>query len=118
MRTGLPAAQNRSLRFDGDRKHARRFLLDEAGNPRKRAAGSATYNNSVDLPVHLLENFSRRRLVVIIGIGQILELPRHERGAISSYERLCRVDGSLHALGIRSSEDLRPEGAHDHDFLL
>ena len=60
----------------------------------------------------------RRGLVVIVGIGKVLELSGHKRGGIAGHQFLRPADGSLHALGVGSADHLGAQGPHDDHFFL
>src|SRR3954468_7721151 len=60
----------------------------------------------------------RGGLIVIFRIRRILELSRHKGIPIACHQFLGPIYGALHPLGIRSAVYLRPERAHDDDFLL
>src|SRR5207245_2771725 len=56
--------------------------------------------------------------VMVVGVGGILELSRHEGGGISGDKLVGASDGALHALGIGCAEHLCAEGPHDRDLFF
>ena len=84
----------------------------------KVAGGSGADDHCVDPAFHLLENFHRGGLIVVVGIGGIVELVGHEGVRITSYQILGAPDRTQHAFGVRSPSHLGAQSSHDLDFFF
>src|SRR5207249_1762476 len=97
MFPGWAAAKNRALGFDCDRQGPRNPFLHIASYSSKCPRSAHADDNSIDAPLHLLENFRTGSLVMEVGISGILKLCSNERLRIAGREILGALDGALHA---------------------
>src|SRR5438067_9841969 len=118
MRPGLSTADNRTLSLNDDRLAMREALLQQPRHSGESTAGSGADHGSINAALHLLEDFLGCGLVVVFGVGGVLELRSHERARDGGGQFARACDRAVYALGLRSAIHLGAEGAHDHDLLL
>src|SRR4029077_7552214 len=106
VRSGLAAAEHRSLGFHGAGQHLGQVPLQEAGSSGEGTCRPGTDDQRVDAPFHLFENFLSGGFVVIVRIGGIIELGRHERTGSMGHEIVGAADGALHTLSVRGASYL------------
>ena len=89
------------LRLHGDDPQRRLAGFEHLPHPGNGAAGADAGHEVIDVAAGIVPDFLRRGTAVNFGIGEILELLRHDGVRCRTHQFFRGPDRSLHALGGR-----------------
>ena len=112
------ALQDGALGFDGDCDGGGVALLEEAGDAGECAAGADAGDEAVDAPLQLFPDFGGGCVVMVVGVGLVLELEGDEGVGDGCGGGAGSLDGAGHAFSLRGAVHGCAEAAHEDAFLF